>query len=82
MIKSARIIATLLLSTLVAGTAFADIADIDHRVQAARNQGRRRVQLLADGVNFLTLAPEIRGQIKFFGGIHDIIFTTAPSRRR
>ena len=35
MIKSARIIATLLLSTLVAGTALADIADIDHRVQAA-----------------------------------------------
>lgn len=35
MIKSARVIATLMLSTLVAGTAFADIADINHRVQAA-----------------------------------------------
>ena len=35
MIKSARIIATLLLGTLAAGTAFADIGDIEHRVQAA-----------------------------------------------
>jgi lipid-binding SYLF domain-containing protein len=35
MIKSARIIATLILSTLAAGTAFSDTTDIDERVQAA-----------------------------------------------